>query len=326
MNKIRSIFYKPLLELISEAHHVHRTHHVVGEVQKCHLISYKTGGCTENCSYCAQSAHYPTEAAALPLMQKGDMHAQAQAAIEQGASRICISAAWREVRSGKAFDTILEVVEELTQKGVEVCCTLGMMNQEQADQLAEAGLYAYNHNLDTSRRYYDKIITTRTYDERLQTLKRAKRAGATLCCGGIIGLGESEEDRMALLETLVEIQPESVPFNFLSPIKGTPLENQKPLPIWEMLRMMATARILMPRAMIRLSCGRIERSLEEQALCFFAGANSVFIGEKLLTTQNTAVDDDHHMFELFGLKARAPFKEKRKKSAPQKELQDRFRL
>ncbi len=254
------------------------------------------------------------------------MHAQAKAAIEQGASRICISAAWREVRSGKAFDTILEVVDELAQKGVEVCCTLGMMNQEQADQLAKAGLYAYNHNLDTSRRYYEKIITTRNYDDRLSTLKRAKRAGASLCCGGIIGLGESEEDRIALLETLVDIQPESIPFNFLSPIKGTPLENQKPLPIWEMLRMIATTRILMPRTLIRLSCGRIERSLEEQALCFFAGANSVFIGEKLLTTQNTSVDDDQYMFELFGLKTRPPFKEKREKKPIMQSLQDRFRL
>ncbi len=315
MNEIRKIYQTSLMELLSQANHVHRQHHVVGEVQLCHLISYKTGGCTEDCSYCAQSARYQTEVAPLPLMQKDALFTQARAAIEVGASRICIGAAWRGVRDGKAFDTILEVVRELTENGVEVCCTLGMLEKHQALQLREAGLYAYNHNLDTSRTFYRSIISTRTYDDRLQTLKRVKKAGISMCCGGIIGLGESREDRIALLHTLSQIKPESIPINFLGAVEGTPLEKQPPLPIWEMLRMIATARIIMPKALIRLSAGRIERSLEEQALCFMAGANSLFIGEKLLTITNPTFNDDEKMFELFGLKKRAPFKAKREADA-----------
>lgn len=308
MNEIRKIYHTPLIELVSQAQEVHRHHHEVGEVQLCHLISYKTGGCTEDCSYCPQSALYQTEVAPKPLMQKQALLAQACEAQKSGASRICIGAAWRGVRDGKAFDTILEGIEILTKQGIEVCCTLGLLTQDQAKKLKKAGLYAYNHNLDTSNRYYSKIITTRTYEERLSTLMRAKKAGITLCCGGIIGMGESQEDRVALLHSLMQLNLESVPINFLSPIKGTPLEKRPPVPIWEMVRMIATARIIMPKAMIRLSAGRLQRSLEEQALCFLAGANSIFIGEKLLTTPNTPVCDDQAMFELFGLKARPPFK------------------
>jgi len=316
MEKIRKLYHTSLIELLSKAHQVHRENHEVGEVQMCHLISYKTGGCTEDCSYCAQSARYQTEVAPLPLMQKEALFKQAREAIEAGVSRICIGAAWRGVRDGKAFDTILEVVKEL--KGVEVCCTLGMLNQAQAKRLKEAGLYAYNHNLDTSRGYYKTIITTRSYDDRLQTLKRVDKAGISMCCGGIIGLGESTEDRIALLHTLTKLNPESVPINFISPIEGTPLEKQNPPSIWEMLRMIATTRILMPQAMIRLSAGRVERSFEEQALCFMAGANSIFIGEKLLTTTNNDITDDRTMFELFGLKSRPPFKRGREAKTPLK--------
>ncbi|MCC5832787.1 MAG: biotin synthase BioB [Chlamydiales bacterium] len=311
MNKIRKIYHTPLIELLSEAHEVHRQHHQVGEVQLCHLVSYKTGGCTEDCAYCAQSARYQTEVAPLPLMQKEELFARARSAVEAGASRICIGAAWRGVREGKAFDTILDVVKDLTEKGVEVCCTLGLLNEQQARRLKEAGLYAYNHNLDSSRTFYKTIITTRGYEERLQTLRRIEKAGIGMCCGGIIGMGESREDRIALLHTLSQLNPESIPLNFLSPIEGTPLQKQTPLPIWEMLRMIATARIALPKALIRLSAGRLERSLEEQALCFMAGANSIFIGEKLLTVNNPSVSDDQAMFELFGLKKRPPFKERR---------------
>lgn len=311
MNEIRRIYHKPLIELLSQANHVHQLHHEVGEVQLCHLVSYKTGGCPEDCAYCAQSARYKTDVAPLPLMQKETLFEQAHAAAANGATRICIGAAWRGVREGKAFDTILEVVKALTENGIEVCCTLGLLNKEQARRLKAAGLYAYNHNLDSSQSFYKTIITTRTYDDRLRTLKRIDEAGIGMCCGGIIGMGESREDRIALLHTLSKLQPESVPINFLGPIKGTPLETKQPLPIWEMLRMIATARIMMPKALIRLSAGRIERSLEEQALCFMAGANSIFIGEKLLTITNPTMTDDHAMFELFGLKARPPFKKRR---------------
>ncbi len=319
MNKIRKIYQTPLIELLSQANHIHRQHHEAGEVQLCHLISYKTGGCTEDCAYCPQSARYQTEVAPLPLMQKEALLAQARKAVEAGASRVCIGAAWRGVRDGKAFDTILEVVKELTENGIEVCCTLGLLNQQQAQRLKAAGLYAYNHNLDTSRAFYKTIITTRTYDDRLQTLKRVEKAGISMCCGGIIGMGESREDRIALLHTLSKIQPESVPINFLTPVEGTPLGGRAPEPVWEMLRMIATARIVMPKALIRLSAGRIGRSLEEQALCFMAGTNSIWIGEKLLTTTNPSVNDDNAMFELFGLKARTPFKRERKARSAQEQ-------
>lgn len=313
LEEVTAIYKKPLLELISDAHSVHRQHHPIGEIQVCKIVSFKTGGCPEDCAYCAQSVRYQTHVEPLPLMQKEEMLLSADEAIAWGATRICISAAWRGVRDGKAFNTILEVVQELTQKGVEVCCTLGLLTLSHAKQLKEAGLHSYNHNLDTSSDFYDQIISTRTFKDRLKTLDLVEKAGIHLCCGGIIGMGETEEDRIAFLHTLAsrEIPPQSVPLNFLVPIKGTPLEKREPLPIWDMLRMIATARLLMPGSMVRLSGGRLERSAEEQALCFFAGANSIHAGEKLLTTPNPHYKDDEALFSLFGLKKRPAFKQTR---------------
>jgi biotin synthase len=317
LEEISEIYHAPLLPLIARAHALHGQNHSIDEVQVCSLLSFKTGGCPEDCKYCPQSARWSTSVVALPLMQEERMLAEAKKAIACGATRICIGAAWREIREGKAFDTILATVNKLTELGVEVCCTLGMLTQEQAAQLKEAGLFAYNHNLDTSQNYYEEIITTRSYDERLETLKRVKLAGISVCCGGIIGMGESSEDRVALLYKLANLKPypESVPINFLIPIPGTPLEDRPPMPIWEMLRMIATARIIMPKAMIRLSAGRLDRTPEEQLLCFLAGANSIFSGDKLLTTPNPSFGNDEQLFKLFGLKKRPPFKASRDQKA-----------
>ena len=310
LQEIETIYNSPLLPLLSRAHALHCKYHSIDEVQVCTLVSFKTGGCTEDCKYCAQSARYQTSVVPLPLMQKEEMLAKAKEAIANGATRICIGAAWREIRDGKAFEIILSTVKELTQLKIEVCCTLGMLTQEQANRLKEAGLFAYNHNLDTSQQYYKTIISTRIYDDRLETLARVDRAGISLCCGGIIGMGEKREDRISLIHTLAthKPHPESVPINLLIPIKGTPLEHRPPLPIWEMIRMIATSRITIPKAMIRLSAGRLERSPEEQMLCFLAGANSIFSGKKLLTTPNPSFTDDDSLFKLFGLKKRPPFK------------------
>ncbi|NGX61263.1 MAG: Biotin synthase [Chlamydiae bacterium] len=304
--EIQEVYTRPLFSLVSQAHHVHCQHHRVGEVQICSLLSYKTGGCTEDCKYCAQSSRYQTSVSPLPLLQKKAMLACAERAIEKGASRICIGAAWREVREGKAFETILEVVEELAEKGIEVCVTLGMLTEAQAKRLADAGLFAYNHNLDTSPEYYEKIISTRNFSDRLKTLEAVGKAGVQICTGGILGMGETEEDRISLLHALVNlpIPPESVPLNFLMPIPGTPLEDQPPLPIWEMVRMIAAARLFLPTATIRLAAGRIACSQESQALCFFAGANSLFSGEILLTEPNPSFSDDDKLFTLLGLTPR----------------------
>lgn len=301
--EITLLYNSPLLELVYRAASVHRAHHPPSQVKVCALISVKTGGCPEDCAYCPQSSRYRTDVSAQSFLQKEEILTQAKKAIASGATRICLGAAWRSVREGKSFDLILEVVREIANQGVEVCCTLGLITEEQARRLQQAGLHAYNHNLDTSREFYPSIITTRSYDDRLHTLDAVEKAGISVCCGGIIGMGESREDRISLLAQLAKRhpQPESVPINLLFPIPGTPLQEQPPLPIWEMLRMIATARILMPNAMIRLSAGRLERSLEEQALCFLAGANSIFSGEKLLTRPNPDFSTDAEMFHLFGL-------------------------
>jgi biotin synthase len=228
-----------------------------------------------------------------------------------GSTRFCMGAAWREVRDNRDFDRVIEFVQEVNKLGMEVCCTLGMLTENQAQRLADAGLYAYNHNLDTSEEYYGEIISTRTYNDRLQTIEHVRKAGVSVCCGGIIGLGEKHEDRINMLHTLATMpeHPESVPVNALVRVKGTPLENHDQVDIWDMVRMIATARILMPRAMVRLSAGRTEMSIAEQALCFMAGANSIFAGDKLLTTPNPSFDEDNAMFELLGLKPRAAFKD-----------------
>jgi biotin synthase len=310
LQEIKEIYQAPLLELIYRAATVHRRHHNTGEVQVCTLLSIKTGGCPEDCAYCPQAARYHTDINTHSLMDKEKVIEYAQKAKDAGSTRFCMGAAWREVRDNRDFDRVIEMVKAVNEMGMEVCCTLGMLSEDQAKRLGDAGLYAYNHNLDTSPEYYGKIISTRTYADRLNTLNNVRKAGVSVCCGGIIGLGETHEDRINMLLTLSNMaeHPESVPINALVRVKGTPLENNPKVETWDMVRMIATARILMPGAMVRLSAGRAEMSLQEQALCFMAGANSIFAGEKLLTTPNPSFDEDKAMFELFGLTAREAFK------------------
>lgn len=309
LEELQNIYDTPLLELISKASLIHSEFHDRNEVQVCSLISVKTGGCPEDCKYCAQSSRNPTTVKAEAMMTHEEVISMAKKAMEQGASRICLGAAWREIRNGKPFDQILQMVRSLNEMGVEVCTTLGMLTDDQAKQLADAGLYAYNHNLDTSRRYYPEITTTRTYDDRLNTLDKVEKAGITTCCGGILGMGETIEDRLSLIQTLANrnSHPESVPINILKPIRGAPLQDAPPIIFWDFLRTVAVARIAMPKSMVRLSCGRDLLSMEQQALCFLAGANSIHMGEKLLTVSNTPVDKDQEMFALFGLTKRKSF-------------------
>lgn len=308
--EVGEIYNLPLLELIYNAATVHRQFHATGEVQVCTLLSVKTGGCQEDCAYCPQAARYHTDVEAHKLLDNETVVNVARLAKEAGSTRFCMGAAWREVRDNKDFDRVLEMVKDVNGLGLEVCCTMGMLTESQAERLKEAGLYAYNHNLDTSEDYYEEIITTRNYDDRLKTLTHVRKAGISVCCGGIIGLGESDKDRMNMLHTLATLpeHPESVPVNALVAVEGTPLENRPRVSVWDMVRMIGTARILMPKAMVRLSAGRNEMSNEEQALCFLAGANSIFSGEKLLTTPNPDFDADSRMFELLGLTPRESFK------------------
>jgi biotin synthase len=306
-DEVAAIYRTPVLELIVRAAEVHRRSHDPAEVQVCTLLSIKTGGCPEDCAYCPQAARYHTAVEPEPLMDLDDVLAAARRARDDGATRFCMGAAWREVRDNAHFDRVLEMVRGIKALGgLEVCCTLGMLSEDQARRLKEAGLDAYNHNLDTSESHYDRIITTRTYHDRLRTLEHARRAGISVCCGGIVGLGETEDDRIALLQTLANLPepPESVPINALVAVAGTPLEGRPPVAIWDMVRTIATARILMPRSMVRLSAGRVAMSESDQALCFLAGANSIFAGETLLTTPNPEVDKDRVMFERLGLRPR----------------------
>ncbi len=305
---VSEIYHQPLLELIFQAASVHREHNNPREVQVSSLVSIKTGACPEDCSYCSQSARFKTDIKVEKLMPLPELMYKAHAAKDAGASRLCMGAAWRSVKDNKDFDHVLDMVAQVNDLGLEVCATLGMLTAEQAQKLADAGLYAYNHNLDTSRDYYDKVITTRTYDDRLETIDHVRKAGITVCSGGIIGLGEAEDDRISMLVTLagLPVPPESVPINALVPIEGTPLGEQKPVNVWEMLRMIATTRILMPHTVVRLSAGRNEMSSVEQALCFMAGANSIFAGDKLLTTPNPDFKDDNELFALLGLQAKKP--------------------
>jgi biotin synthase len=309
--EIKAIYDKPLLELVFEAAQVHRKFHTGSEVQVCTLLSVKTGGCPEDCSYCPQAARYHTDVKVQALLQEDVVLASAQQAKAAGSTRFCMGAAWREVRDNRDFDRVLNMVTKVNDIGLEVCCTLGMLNEYQAQRLKDAGLYAYNHNLDTSGEHYEKIITTRKYEDRLNTLEHVRKAGISVCSGGIIGLGETDADRIEMLHVLSNLpeHPESVPVNALVPVKGTPLADQPRVSVWEMIRMIATARITMPRTMVRLSAGRTEMSLPEQALCFMAGANSIFSGEKLLTTPNPGVNEDQLMFQLLGLEPRKAFKE-----------------
>lgn len=309
LDEIKQIYHQPLLELVFQSASLHRTFHDPRKVQVCHLISVKTGGCPEDCKYCPQSSHYNTNIGVQPTMTLDEVLVRAQSAIAKGATRICLGAGWREVRPGKLFDSLLTMVEHISKMGVEVCCTFGMLNDQAAERLAEAGAYAYNHNLDTSKSYYNNIITTRSYQERLDTIDKVEKTKMTVCCGGIIGMGETTEDRLELLHTLAtrNEHPESVPINILIPVKGTPLENMPKVPIWEFIRMISTARILMPKAMIRLSAGRMQLQMIEQALCFLAGANSIHSGEKLLVTPNPEFDLDDAMLEILGLQKLEPF-------------------
>ena len=301
--EIAEIYNKPLLDLIFSSASVHRLHHQADKIQQCTLLSIKTGACPEDCSYCPQSARYKTGVEAQALMDQEDVFQAASKAKAAGSSRFCMGAAWRDVKDNEQFDSVLDMVRSVSSLGLEVCCTLGMITAPQAERLKEAGLTAYNHNLDTGPEYYDSIITTRTYEERLATLANVREAGLNVCCGGIIGMGESADDRIGLLHTLATLpeHPESVPVNALVASQGTPLADRPPVEIWEMLRMIATARIIMPKAMVRLSAGRVSMSESEQALCFLAGANSIFTGEKLLTTPNCDHDQDRQMMQTLGL-------------------------
>lgn len=309
-DEIAEIYNSPLLDLIYRAATVHRENKDYAEVQISSLLSIKTGGCPEDCSYCPQAARYHTDVEVQALMSLDEVTAAAQKAKDGGASRLCMGAAWREVRDNRDFDRVLDMVKAVNGMEMEVCCTLGMLTESQAQRLADAGLYAYNHNLDTSEDDYKRIITTRTYDDRLKTIDNARKAKLTVCSGGIIGLGETVQDRISMLKTLSNMvkHPESVPINALVPVKGTPLADQPKVPIWDMVRMIATARIIMPKTVVRLSAGRTEMSLTDQAFCFMAGANSIFAGDKLLTTPNPAFNQDMQMFELLGLKPREAFK------------------
>jgi biotin synthase len=308
--EITAIYNKPFLDLVYEAASIHRENAAYAEVQISSLISIKTGGCAEDCAYCPQAARYHTDLDVQALMKVDQVVEAAKSAKAGGASRLCMGAAWREVRDNRDFDRVIDMVKAVNELDMEVCCTLGMLTENQAQRLADAGLYAYNHNLDTSEEDYKRIISTRTYDDRLNTIKNVRKAKLTVCSGGIVGLGETVADRVSMLKTLANMpkHPESVPINALVPVKGTPLENQPRIPIWDMVRMIATARIVMPQSVVRLSAGRNEMSTLEQAFCFMAGANSIFAGDKLLTTPNPAFVDDMEMFELLGLKTREAFK------------------
>jgi biotin synthase len=306
--EVRAIHDAPLFELVDRARAVHLQFHPKSEVQLCTLLSVKTGGCPEDCAYCPQSAHYDTGVKGEALLPLSEVMRAARDAKERGATRFCMGAAWREPKDGPAFDRVLEMVRGVKEVGLEACLTAGMLSDSQAERLKQAGLDAYNHNLDTSRQHYKSIITTRVFDDRLATLRRVREAGITVCSGGIIGMGESIDDRCAMLVELASLDPhpESVPVNALVRIPGTPLESLPPVEPLELVRMIATARILMPRARVRLSAGRTELGKEAQLLCLYAGANSIFYGERLLTTGNPEEDADQELMRTAGLTAEAP--------------------
>jgi biotin synthase len=303
--EIGEIYRLPLLELVFRAQQVHRAHHPPNRVQTCWLVSIKTGACPEDCGYCPQSAHYKTGVARQDLMTPDEVIAQATRAKESGATRFCMGAAWRQVPEGREFDAVLDMVRGVAALDLEVCCTLGMLTDAQAARLKDAGLTAYNHNLDTSPEFYGDIISTRVYEDRLRTLASVRRAGITVCSGGILGMGETEDDRIGLLHQLASLDPhpESVPINMLVRVEGTPLAGRPPLDPLAMVRTIAAARILMPASMVRLAAGRKQMSREAAALCFLAGANSLFIGERLLTTPNPLPDEDEELFRELGLEA-----------------------
>jgi biotin synthase len=311
--EVRAIHDLPLMELVDRARSAHREVFGDNKVQLCSLLSIKTGGCPENCAYCPQSVHHDTGVKVEKLMQVDEVLDAARKAREAGATRFCMGAAWREAPESEHFDRVLTMVRGVRDLGMEACATLGMLSGEQAKALAAAGLTAYNHNLDTSDDHYRKIITTRTYEDRLRTLENVRQAGISVCCGGIIGMGEPIDARCRMLQILANQRehPESVPINALVAVEGTPLQDRKRVETVEMVRMIASARILMPRAMVRLSAGRLEMSEEAQLLCMFAGANSIFFGEKLLTTGNPGYDDDMALLAKAGIEPLRPEERRR---------------
>jgi len=301
--EFRDVYQLALPELLFRAAVVHRQHFDPADVQRCVLLSIKTGGCSEDCGYCAQSARFKTTVEATPLMSLDEVREKATKAKELGATRFCMGTAWREVKDGAPFDRILDMVRTVRDLDMEACVTLGMLTDDQAHRLADAGLTAYNHNLDTSREYYPNVVSTRTYDDRLRTLQCVQDAGISVCCGGIIGMGESEDDRLKLLVELANLDkaPESVPINCLVPIEGTPMQDVEPVDSIELVRLIATARIAFPKARVRLSAGRDRMSRELQVLAFMAGANSIFFGDKLLTAPNPSAEGDAKLFQAMGL-------------------------
>ncbi len=303
VEKVKSIYQLSITELLYKAHTIHRKNFDPNKIQTSMLLSIKTGGCPENCSYCPQSAHHQTEVKKEALMDINTVVSSAKKAKAKGATRFCMGAAWREVRDGPLFDRVLEMVSAVHNLDMEVCCTLGMLSKSQAQRLKKAGLYAYNHNIDCSENFYPNIITTRKYEDRIQTIHNVRSAGITVCTGGILGMGETAQDRVEFLHQLAvfDPQPESVTINKLIPIPGTPLARQKPVPTIEVVRVIATARLIIPRAMIRLSAGREGMTESDQFLCFFAGANSIFIGDKLLTSSNPELPQDRQMFKRLDL-------------------------
>jgi len=311
IEKLVELYNSPMMDLMYKAATVHRENHNPNEIQMSSLISIKTGGCSEDCGYCPQAARYNTELEVKPMMSVAEVIGLAKNAKQNGSARVCMGAAWREVRDNRDFDKVVEMVQEINGMDMEVCATLGMINEQQAERLKKAGLYAYNHNLDSSKEFYKDIISTREYDQRLETINNARQAGISVCSGGIIGMGEKVEDRLGMLMTYVHMEqpPESLPINALVAVKGTPLEKQTPIPIWDMVRMIATSRILFPETIVRLSAGRTEMSQEAQAMCFFVGANSVFAGDKLLTTPNPEFNSDQALFSLLGMTTKKPFQD-----------------
>jgi len=306
--EVRALYDRPLLALVDQARAVHKSNHVDDEVQLCTLLSVKTGGCQEDCAYCPQSSHYETNVEPEKILDVRAVVAHARKAKELGSTRFCMGWAWREVKDGPAFENMLEIVKGVKEVGIEACVTAGMLTEGQAKRLGDAGLDAYNHNLDTSRENYRSIIKTRTFDDRLQTLQNVRKAGVTICSGGIIGMGESIDDRCEMLRTLanLEPQPESVPINALVPVEGTPLGHMPPVDPLDLVRMIAVARVLMPKTRVRLSAGRTSLTREAQMLCLMAGANSIFYGEKLLTTPNPDEEDDLSLLRDAGLRTMQP--------------------
>jgi biotin synthase len=304
-DQLRTLYHQPLFDLISQSRAVHLEHWAGEEVQRCSLLSIKTGGCSEDCAYCAQSAHYSTGVVREELLSIQRIVDVAKRARAQGATRFCMGAAWRGVRDGtEKFERVLEIVGEVSRLGMEVCVTLGEIGPTEARKLKAAGVTAYNHNIDTSPEFYSEIVSTHTFQDRLDTITAVQQSGMSVCSGGIIGMGESEDDRLRMIEVLSELnpQPQSVPINCLVPMPGTPLADQPPVDIFELVRLIAVARIALPRARVRLAAGRTRISREGQALCFFAGANSIFFGDKLLTAKNPAADVDLALLRDLGLR------------------------